>query len=183
MVVSRWLLAVAALTACRSGPAPSPAPRAHRAILASFDALNERRMLETVPAWATPHFRRLFAEAACADRALPAWPSKTAASHASLWTGVYGDSNGITANRVPLLPSELHRITDGTSGYRATQLRAEPIWITAALAGRRVVAHQTTQSPEAPGYPAADTGAPEAAGARARAARALVLPEIGRAHV
>ena len=178
MVVSRWLLAVAALSACHSGPATSPAPRAHRAILASFDALNERRMLETVPAWATPHFRRLFAEAACADRALPAWPSKTAASHASLWTGVYGDSNGVTANRVPLLPSELHRITDGTSGYRATQLRAEPIWITAALAGRRVVAHQTTQSPEAPGYPAADTGAPEAAAARARAAHALALPAL-----
>jgi hypothetical protein len=178
MVTPRWLLAVAALTACHSAPAPSPLPPAHRAILASFDALSERRMLETVPAWATPHFRRLFAEGACADRALPAWPSKTAASHASLWTGVYGDSNGITANRVPLLPPDLHRITDATSGYRATQLRAEPIWITAALAGRRVVAHQTTQSPEPPGYPAAAAGAPEAAAASARAARALALPAL-----
>jgi hypothetical protein len=178
MVTSRWLLAVVALSACHSAPAGVPAPSSHRAILASFDALNERRMLETVPAWATPHFRRLFAGGACADRALPAWPSKTAASHASLWTGVYGDSNGITANRVPLLPSPLYRITEGTSGYRATQLRAEPIWITAALAGRRVVAHQTTQSPEAPGYPASDTSAPASAAASARARRALSLPTL-----
>jgi hypothetical protein len=178
MVTRRWLLPLLALAACRTAPTSSPAPQAHRAILASFDAMNERRMLETVPDSAVPHFRRLFAEGACADRTLPAWPSKTAASHASLWTGVYGDSNGITANWVPLLPSELHRITDGISGYRATQLRAEPIWITAALAGRRVVAHQTTQSPEAPGYPVADTGAPEATVARERAARALALPTL-----
>lgn len=135
-------------------------------------------MRETVPDTVTPHFRQLFGEGSCADRALPAWPSKTAASHASLWTGVYGDSNGITANRVPLLPSQRHRITEGTSGYRATQLRAEPIWITAALAGRRVVAHQTTQSPEAPGYPLAEIGAPEATTAKARAARALSLPSL-----
>jgi hypothetical protein len=182
MVTPRWLLAVAALTACQSSrvaaPAAAPAPLAHRALLASFDAMNERRMLETVPAWATPHFRRLFAEGSCADRVLPAWPSKTAASHASLWTGVYGDSNGITANRIPLLPAELHRITDGTSGYRATQLRAEPIWITAALEGRRVVAHQTTQSPEAPGYPPADTGSAESILARSRATSALALPSL-----
>ncbi|HET8633785.1 MAG TPA: alkaline phosphatase family protein [Gemmatimonadales bacterium] len=178
MVTARWLLAAIALTACHSTAPSRPAPLTHRALLASFDAMNERRMLETVPAWATPHFRQLFAAGACADRALPAWPSKTAASHASLWTGVYGDSNGITANRVPLLPSELHRITDGTTGYRATQLRAEPIWITAALAGRRVVAHQTTQSPDVPGYPPADTSAPTASGPRARAEQALALPSL-----
>ena len=178
MVRRRWLLAAAALTACHTTAPPRPVPLAHRALLASFDAMNERRMLETVPAWATPHFRQLFATGSCADRALPAWPSKTAASHASLWTGVYGDSNGIIANRVPVLPSQAHRITESATGFRATQLRAEPIWITAALAGRRVVAHQTTQSPEAPGYPPADVSGPGASDARARAERALALPTL-----
>jgi hypothetical protein len=178
MVTPRWLLAFAALTACHPAAPSRPVPLPHRALLASFDAMNERRMLETVPAWATPHFRQLFATGACADRALPAWPSKTAASHASLWTGVYGDSSGIVANRVPILPSQDHRITDGVTGFRATQLRAEPIWITAALAGKRVVAHQTTQSPEAPGYPPAEAGGPDASGARARAERALALPTL-----
>jgi hypothetical protein len=159
-------------------PAPPPAapsaPGHHRALLVSFDAFNERRALETVPAEATPTIRALFAGGACAEGARPAWPSKTAASHASLWTGAYGDVDGIAANSEPTLPRDRHAITELVSGYSTAPLRAEPIWVTAALAGRRVVAHHPTQAPGVPGYPAV-AGEPDAerAAARADAERAL----------
>jgi predicted AlkP superfamily phosphohydrolase/phosphomutase len=141
----------------------------------SFDALNERRLRETLPSSALPAFHALFSEAACAEYAVPAWPSKTASSHASLWTGAYGDVNGVSANWQPRLPMDLHAITEGVSGYRAEALRAEPIWVTAALAGRRVVAHHPTQAPGVPGYAAerSSDGDPELAQARALAERAL----------
>lgn len=138
------------LAGCRAPPLASPAaPARHRAILASFDALNQRRALETLPADAIPALRALFEQGACADYARPAWPSKTAPSHASLWTGAYGDVNGVAANWQPPLPRDRHRITELVSGYSAATLSAEPIWATAAIGGLRVVAHHPTQAPSA----------------------------------
>lgn len=180
------LLAAACAGPPRQGhPPAAAAPR--RAILVSFDALNERRVLETLPAEAVPSFRRLFADDACAEYAVPAWPSKTAASHASLWTGAYGDVNGIAANWQPPLPRDRHAITEGVSGYGSAALRAEPLWITAALAGRRVVGHHPTQAPGVPGYAPVTSGdsgamAPwrEAAREALRGGRALVLNGYNR---
>ncbi|HEU4828190.1 MAG TPA: alkaline phosphatase family protein [Gemmatimonadales bacterium] len=167
--------------ACSTAPvahAPVPGTPHRRAILVSFDALNERRALETLPPGAIPAFRALFAEGACTEYAVPAWPSKTAASHASLWTGAYGDVNGISANWQPMLPRDRHAITEGASGYRSDALRAEPIWVTAALAGRRVVAHHPTQAPGVPGYAPENSreGDPGRAEAGAAAAHALAGP-------
>lgn len=134
--------------ACAPGsPAPeAAAPARHRAILVSFDALNEVRAIGTIPAASIPNLRALFDESACADHAVPAWPSKTSPSHASLWTGAYGDVSGVVANWQPRLPRGEHAITEGMSGYSPAALRAEPIWVTAARAGRRVVAHHPTQA-------------------------------------
>ncbi len=129
---------------------------ARRAILISFDALNERRALETVPAAAIPTFRAMFDNAACAASARPAFPSVTAPGHAALWTGAYGNVNGISANSQPQLPRSENSLTSRVSGYFVDALRAEPIWITAARAGRRVAGHHVTQAPKAPGYPYID---------------------------
>ena len=158
----------------------APAPAARRALLVSFDALNERRALETVPAEAIPAIRALFTSAACADYARPAWPSKTAASHASLWTGAYGDVNGVAANSQPALPRDRHPITELVSGYASQRLRAEPIWVTAALAGRRVAAHHPTHAPAPPGYAPVTGAGRDTLGAQARAdaERALARPEV-----
>lgn len=181
-------LAAAALLASACAPphaavppssAPAPAP-ARRAILVSFDALNERRVLETLPAAAVPNFRALFEGGACAEYARPAFPSVTAPGHASLWTGAYGDVNGIAANNQPPLPQDAHSLTERISGFEYAALRAEPIWVTAAAAGLSVVAHHTTQAPGVPGYPPVRTGEDEFAASRARAASALALPS---AHV
>ncbi len=180
-------LLVTALLMAGCAPVPSAGPAAapetaaapdRRAILVSFDALSERRVLETLPADAVPAFRSLFAGARCAEYALPAWPSKTSASHAAIWTGAFGDVSGIAANWQPPLPRDRHRITELVSGFSAEGLRAEPIWIAAALAGRRVVGHHITQGPGAPGYPPV-TGERDAERIVARAAARSALADPG----
>ena len=156
---------------------PEPPPR-RRAILVSFDALSERRAFETVPAEAIPNIRALFETGACAEYALPAWPSKTSSSHAAVWTGTLGNVNGIAANSQPRLPRDRYRITELVSGFGSDWLRAEPIWITAALAGRSVVAHHVTQAPGVPGYPPiVGQRSPAEVTARAAATSALSDPD------
>lgn len=161
-----------------TAPAPVVAPAGvRRAILASFDGLAESRALETVPASAIPTFRALFANAACARGARPAFPSVTAPGHASLWTGAYGNVNGIAANTQPVLPRTDHTLLDRESGYADGPLRAEPLWITAAASGLPVAAHHVTQAPRAPGYRGVD--GPEATLDSARAAAAALLAREG----
>jgi len=128
-------------------------PSARRAIVVSFDALNEQRMLRTVDADAVPTFRALFTDGACADGARPAFPSVTSPGHAALWTGAYGNVNGIAANSQPVLPQPEHTLLESVSGYSSEPLRAEPIWLTAVASGRTAFGHQVTQAPGAPGYP------------------------------
>lgn len=179
MVRCRALGVVTLLAACTPMQTPDPLPRhGHRAILVSFDALNEARALETLPADAIPAFRELFQTGQCANWVTPAWPSKTSASHAALWTGVYGDSNGVSANSQPVLPRERHRIIELGSGYSAAALRAEPLWISEALKGRIVVAHHPTQAPEPPGYPTVSTTDTAPSTARSRATTALASERL-----
>jgi hypothetical protein len=136
------------------GCAPSsrpagPEPATPRAILVSFDAMNEERARRTVDPSAIPTLLAFFNEASCADGARPMWPSLTAASHAALWTGAYGDVNGVVANTMTPLPWSQFSLVETASGFDARQLRAEPIWIAAIRQGKRVVAHHVTQV----GYP------------------------------
>ena len=141
------------LLACAgAGSAPStPATAPPRAILVSFDAMNRDRALNTVSPDAIPVFRRFFEQASCADGARPMFPSLTAASHAAIWTGAYGNVNGVTANTMVPLPLAEFSLNETTSGFNARQLRAEPVWIAAARAGLRVVGHHVTQAPEPAG--------------------------------
>lgn len=139
-----------AIAACGAPPgAGSPATETRRAIFVSFDAMNEQRVRQTVDPAAVPNLLAFFNEASCADGARPMWPSLTAASHAALWTGVYGNVNGVVANTMNPLPWQDFSLTETASGFDARQLNAEPIWITATRAGRSVVAHHATQA----GYP------------------------------
>ncbi|HET9274684.1 MAG TPA: alkaline phosphatase family protein [Gemmatimonadales bacterium] len=145
------LLLVLASAACAPASAPAPAPvgaqtpSSGRAILASFDALNEERVLATLPPASVPAFLELLREASCTDGARPMWPSVTAASHAAIWTGAYGDVNGVVANSQAPIPWSEFSLTDLRSGFESRELRAEPVWITAARAGRTAAAHHATQ--------------------------------------
>lgn len=138
----------------------------------AFDALNESRALGTVDPAAIPEFRRFFAEASCTDGARPMFPSVTAAGHAALWTGAWGHTNGASANAVQPLPWADYPLTTTLSGYDARQLRAEPLWITAARQGVPVTAHHVTQAPGPPGRWRPEGGIDSAASALDRAALA-----------
>lgn len=151
---------------------------ARRAIIVSFDALAEQRALHTVPESAVPGFRALFSGGACAAGARAAFPSLTAPGHASIWTGAYGNVNGIAANSQPPLPRSQHSLLDRVSGYLVPGLRAEPIWLTAAAAGVRVAGHHVTQAPQPPGYPGVDGPEPSLDSARIAAAGLLASPEV-----
>src|SRR5690606_13531462 len=173
--------------ACTRAQPPQPAPTAQvaqhagarRAIVVSFDALNEARVRESLPRDAVPNFAALFEAGACAAHAVSAFPSVTAPSHAVLWTGAYGDVTGVTANRQPRLPRDRHTLLDGVSGFSAEVLRAEPLWITAARAGRTVMGHHVTQAPQTPGYPpAASREEPAMRPRRDAAARVLQDPGV-----
>lgn len=155
----------------------TPGTASRRAVLLSLDALSEQRV-RALPARVAPNLQAMFRDGACAAYAVPAFPSVTAAGHAAISTGAYGDVNGVAANQQPTLPRERNRLTDLESGYLAGPLRAEPIWITAALAGLDVVSHHFTQAPQPPGYRPVTTGDTDFAHARARAEHALALPGV-----
>jgi hypothetical protein len=185
----RAALALAVLAAgigCAAAPRAAPASvgtpptatDARRAILVSFDALNERRARATIPAAALPAFTALFDGGACAASARPAFPSVTAPGHAALWTGTYGRVNGIAANGMPRLPRGANAITSFVSGYFVDNLRAEPIWITAARAGLAVTGQHVTQAPGAPGYPGDDRDEPALAARRREAREVLALDRL-----
>ncbi len=185
--VWRLLPLLVGLADCSRAPGSSPAlwasPSAressHRAIVISFDALNERRVTGSVAPERIPALHALFDAGACAASARPAFPSVTAAGHASLWTGVYGNVNGIAANTFQRLPSSTHTILETVNGFSSDGLRAEPIWISAALGGVSVVGHHVTQAPQPPGYPVDDGEAPRRFDdARRRASRALQHPRL-----
>ena len=188
MISQRRLAFLVALTSCAIIPscrrrevvslAPPVAQR--RAIVVSFDALSESRLRSSVDRDAAPTFYSLFERGACAAYARPAMPSVTAASHASLWTGAFGDITGVAANNQPILPRDEHTLTELASGFAAVALRAEPIWVTAGLTGMRVAGHHPTQAPGVPGYPPlmARDGDTLLSRLRTRAESALTQPTV-----
>ena len=111
-------------------------------------------MRDTLTAEQVPNFYQLFDFGACTEFAQPAFPSVTAAGHAALWTGTYGDISQITGNTSHRLPRDQNTVMSLVSGYDADNSSAEPIWITAALNGRSVGGHHVTQAPRIPGFPA-----------------------------
>lgn len=112
-----------------------------RILLVSLDGAGEKLIERMVDRGVMPNLAAIAADGVQADYALTNFPSKTAAGHASLWTGAYGNVNGITGNQVPL-PGGTP--LQSRSGFLADALKAEPIWITAAKNGKRVLAIQAT---------------------------------------
>ena len=123
-----------------------------RAILLSIDAMNESILRQYLTEDEAPALYRVFDHGACADFAVPAFPSVTSAGHASLWTGTYGNRSNVTANSQHVLPRDQYTVMEMQSGYSHERLSAEPIWITLGKLGLPVAAHHTTQSPYTPGY-------------------------------
>lgn len=87
-----------------------------------------------------PNVARLKAQGMWAESVIPAWPSKTAVGHASLFTGCWPDQHGVTNNSVGLLPRSEHTLAESRRGFDSRSLLAEPVWVTAVKQGRTVAA-------------------------------------------
>lgn len=116
-----------------------------KVVLVSWDAAADWVVDRLLAEGRLPAVARMAREGVRAEHMLAAFPSKTAVGHAAIFTGCWGDCNGVTGNAVPLLPRSQHRVDETSSGFFASALRAEPLYVSAAKAGRRVVALSATQ--------------------------------------
>lgn len=163
-------LGVILFPGCAAPPATARAvthPAERRVIVVSVDAFNEGRVRSSLPAESTRAIRAVIDGGSCAA-ARVAFPSLTSPGHAALWTGAYGDVSGISGNVQSLLPQDAHTVAETGSGFSSRALRAEPLWVTAALHGVRTVGHHATQTPAPAGYPPVRSDALEPALARLR---------------
>lgn len=121
-------------------------PAHRRAIIVSCDGAGDEWVDRLIAEGHLPHLAALRAKGLVADHARTSFPSKTAAGHASLWTGAYADRNGISSNRPPRWPAADHDLNEASDGFDASILRAEPLWITAARQGKRTILVQATHT-------------------------------------
>jgi predicted AlkP superfamily phosphohydrolase/phosphomutase len=126
-------------------PTPPAAPAVGRVILVSLDGMGTRLFLDDPVSDQLQALAALRAKGAMAAGLVSHMPSTTANAHAALWTGAWGDVNGITANEMPLAPRGDHEVLARVSGYQSDGLRAEPLWVAAARQGVPVVAQQASQ--------------------------------------
>lgn len=139
---------VVAIGPAGAQPATGSAPGGRgRVVLVSLDGLGARALDQTSDAAdVLSRLRALAARGIRARAVQPHTPSTTANTHAAIWTGAWGDVNGITSNSMPVPPRDAHTVVERTVGFRADHLRAEPIWVTAARQGVRTVVQQASQS-------------------------------------
>ena len=176
---------VAAALSIFSSPliAQAAAPSGHRAILVSFDGFSEQRFREYGDSATAPHVWSMFRTGVCAESVRPAFPSVTPTGHASIWTGAYANVNGVAAVSNGMLPLTVTSILDWTDGYKATSLRAEPIWIAAARQGKTVYSHMATQSPQPPTYMPVVRPIPSLDSARKVGVATMALPTIAALNI
>ncbi|MBL8234031.1 MAG: alkaline phosphatase family protein [Bryobacterales bacterium] len=117
-----------------------------RVVYVSFDGFGYQRWVENDVVREVPSLARIAREGMHAEGIVPHFPSTTANSHAALFTGSYGNRNGVAANDNTVLPRAEHKFTDRVIGFRSESLRMEPVWAQAARQGIRTVAHQVTQA-------------------------------------
>jgi predicted AlkP superfamily pyrophosphatase or phosphodiesterase len=122
-------------------------------VFLSWDGAPDRVVDRLIAEGKMPNLAALAARGARAAYSVTSFPSKTAAAHAALWTGCGPGCNGIVANSVPRIDGRDGQGTllQGRSGFSSEALTAEPLYVTAARAGRTVLVLSATQSyPEGP---------------------------------
>lgn len=137
-------LAVAGLCgALGAAGAATPRPRL---VLVSWDGAADWVVDRLLAEGRLPNLAALAARGVRAEHSVTGFPSKTAVGHAALWTGAWGDVDGIAGNTLPVEPLARHTLLESRSGFSAEALAAEPLFVTAAKAGRRVVVLSATQT-------------------------------------
>ena len=125
-------------------PRPNPQGSARRVILLSVDAGADWIVDRLIEQGRAPAFREIAEQGARAEALIGAMPSVTAAAHATLWTGTWPRTHGVTGNSVARLPYAVHTVLESQSGFGSAALTAEPLWFSVARAGRRVLVLQAT---------------------------------------
>ena len=121
-------------------------PQHGRVLLISLDGLGHETWMNDDVMEDMPTLRKIAETGGYAKHGIqPAFTTVTAASHASIWTGFYGNENGITANSIPFLPRSKHLFLEPQDGFRSYGLKKETIWVKAAKQGVRSAAVQATQ--------------------------------------
>ena len=117
-----------------------------RVLLVSLDGLGWDAFTHDPAAAELTALRALARRGVEAEGVRPHFPSTTSNSHAALFTGAWGDVNGIIANSMPAARGTNHTAFERVNGYRSDGLRAEPLWVAAGRQGVPTVALQVTQA-------------------------------------
>src|SRR5215510_815422 len=110
-----------------------------KAIVLAWDGAVPSFVHEMLRSGQLPNLEKLIAGGAFADDVITSFPSLTAPAFATLWTGAPPRFTGISGNRVPRLPRSQFTILESTNAFNNALLQAEPLWVSAERAGRRVV--------------------------------------------
>ena len=145
IVTAAALAGLAALLLGASCPRPAETEDP-RLIVLAWDGAGDVVVDRLLAEGRLPHLARLAAEGVAAEHSVSSVPTKTAAAFAALWTGCWGDINGVTENWVLRRPAAEHSLLESARGFSSEALRAEPLYVTAAKAGKRVVVLSATQS-------------------------------------
>ncbi len=106
-----------------------------RVIVVSFDGAGYQTASRLLAEGKLPSFDRMVRGGAWSDGMVTSFPTKTAASHALLFTGRHGHESGITGNSVLRVPPSAGSRLETLNGFRSDSLRVEPVWVTAAARG------------------------------------------------
>ena len=120
-----------------------------KVVLISWDGAPNWVIRDMVRDGKLPGLACIMADGFRSDGMQPAYPSKTAVGHASIFTGTWPDIHGVSNNAVPLLPRSENGPDKTIRGFDSAALQVEPLIVTAARQGKRVISLSTTQS-----YPA-----------------------------
>ncbi|MCH9651486.1 MAG: alkaline phosphatase family protein [Deltaproteobacteria bacterium] len=155
------LVALVALSTSCSGlriadravkPLPGQDPQSTtKLVLISWDGAPDWVLDRLLEEEALPNLQALIRGGMRTEHSVTSFPSKTASGHATLWTGCWPNRHGISANSVPRLPAAAHTLLDRRRGFASTALTAEPLYVTAAKQGKKVVVLSAThQYPSKP---------------------------------
>ncbi len=115
-----------------------------RLVLVTLDGAAAPLVDDAVRRGVMPNLAKLRASGASSlAGAVTSLPVKTAAGHATLYTGAWCDRNGIAGNDVTVPGAN---VLTSVSGYTSEMLRAEPLWVTAARQGLDVTVVSATQT-------------------------------------
>lgn len=117
-----------------------------RIIIISLDGAADWVVDKMISDGKMPNLKRMKEEGVYAESVIVSSPSVTAAGHATIWTGAWPAIHGVTGNSVPLAPRAEHGISEIASGFSSSALKAQPIWMSAALSGKTAAVLSATQS-------------------------------------